>query len=168
MTYWKNLAKDWGIALVIVVAAFFTWQLINSRPLQEGGLAPAFQLTDLDNSQVQLANFADQTVVLNFWFTDCPPCRHEIPELVAFHDAHPDIPLLGISVDRMNKAQLTARSGQLGINYPVLHDRDLTVASAYGVSVFPTTMVLVNGEIKQVRVGEIDGNLLLEMVNHSR
>ena len=167
MKYWANLAKDWGIALVVVFAAFFTWQYINTPNLQSSGAAPDFALENLVGEKVELSSFGDQLVVLNFWFTDCPPCRSEIPQIVDFHDANPDIPVIGISIDRIPTPHLRSRSGQLGIDYTVLHDRSGVVARSYGVTVFPTTMIVSGGEIRSVRVGEIDRAMLTSMVERN-
>ncbi len=43
--------------------------------------APAFNLTSLDGKKFELASLRGKIVVLNFWFTGCPPCLTEIPKL---------------------------------------------------------------------------------------
>ena len=168
MKYLVDLARDWGIALVVVIAAFFTWQFISSPPVPTVGPAEDFELADLDGNPVRLSDFGDQLVVLNFWFTDCAPCRREIPEPQAYAEAHPDVTLIGISTDRMDPSILKTRSKQLGIGYRVAHDRYGQVAGSYGVTVFPTTMVVRGGEVLNIRVGELDRGLLGSMVDRSR
>ena len=168
MRYLVDLARDWGIALVVVVAAFFTWQFISSPPVPTVGPAPDFELSDLEGGSVKLSDYGDQLVVLNFWFTDCMPCRREIPELQAFAMANPDVPVIGISTDRMDPAILRTRSRQLGVGYRVAHDRYGQVAGTYGVNVFPTTMIVREGEIRNIRIGELDRALLASMVERSR
>jgi thiol-disulfide isomerase/thioredoxin len=39
------------------------------------------QLEDLDGNPVNLSDYKDKTIVLNFWATWCPPCRQEKPLL---------------------------------------------------------------------------------------
>ncbi len=164
MKYWLGLARDWGISLLIVMVAFGLYQFMTMpAPLAEGP-APAFVLPDLDGGEIELADFGEQTVVLNFWFTDCGPCRHEIPELSAWSAAHPEVPLIGVSTDQLPGEQVRTRAKQLGVVYPVAHDAYGRVARDYNVGVFPTTVVVSNGEIRNVQMGAIDGSMLDEMV----
>ena len=86
------------------------------------------------------------------------------PRAAAFHTAHPEIPLFGISVDRMPRRALAAKSRQLGINYTVLHDENNRVAHDYGVSLFPATFVVVDGQITTYRMGEVTAARLEQMV----
>ncbi|MCA9573597.1 MAG: hypothetical protein KC656_37435, partial [Myxococcales bacterium] len=55
-------------------------------------------------------------------------------------------------------------SKKLGITYPVLHDATAQVAGKYGVSLFPTTIVVHHGEIAHVRMGEVTKRSLEAMV----
>jgi len=108
-------------------------------------------------------------VVLNFWFTNCPPCRKEIPELAAWHDANPDVPLLGIHVDpRMPPGAVVQSAKRLGITYPVLDDRTVKITRDYGIDTFPTTLVLVDGQIADARVGAVNAAALDAMVARVR
>lgn len=153
----KGLARDWGIALVVVVAVFMVWNLFLAPKPQSSGTAPDFVLNDLDGTEVALSSVDSELVVLNFWFTTCGPCRAEIPELSKWSAEHPDIPLYGISVDaNMPTPKLKAISKKFGITYKVLHDMNSDVARKYNVNVFPTTFVLKNGEIASVRIGALD------------
>jgi peroxiredoxin len=150
-------AKDWGLALVIVGAALVVWNVVQPKPATQG-VAPDFTLPDLAGRDVTLANLRGQVVVLNFWATWCGPCRAEIPELVAFKEAHPEVRMYGISVDDERAgAQVGALSRQYGINYTVLHDIGGAAASAYGVNGIPVTFVLSpDGEIRRVISGATD------------
>jgi len=167
--YWVGLAKDWGLAIGLVLAAFLIWSyFMTPRPVSEGP-APDFSLASTTGDEVQLSAFdADEVVVLNFWFTTCGPCRREIPELARFHTSNPDVPLLGISVDALPTAQLAGRSKKLGINYPVLHDMDSRVAGDFGVRIFPTPVLVRGGEVISSRIGEVDERRLTQMVAAAR
>ncbi len=164
----KGFARDALLALGIAFLAWFLWvQFLMPQP-RRSGPAPPFQLHDLTGQEVRLSDHADDLVILNFWFTSCPPCRHEIPQLAAFHEENPELPLYGISVDRMDTRRLERYARKLGINYPVLHDPEGRVAQAYGVSLFPTTVVIRRGEIAAVRMGEVTQRSLEKMIERVR
>ncbi len=137
--------------------AWFVWaRLFGASPLSDGP-APDFTLADTSTgAPFTLSAAGDGPVVLNFWFTTCPPCRAEIPELAAFHEANPDIPIYGVSIDQVSPGRLQKLSQNLGVNYPVLHDPDSAVAGQYGVTLFPTTIVVQGGQITEVHQGAID------------
>jgi cytochrome c biogenesis protein CcmG/thiol:disulfide interchange protein DsbE len=150
----KGLARDWLVAIGIVLVLWLLWVRFLAPGALGSGPAPDFTLPDLTGQQVTLSAQPD-LVVLNFWFTTCPPCRKEIPELAKFHAAHPDVPLYGVSVDRMDAGRLSALAHKLGVTYPVLHDLDSSVASLYRIGLFPTTVVVHDGQIAAVRTGEV-------------
>lgn len=160
----KGLARDWLVAIALVFVLWLLWMRFVAPAPRTTGPAPPFTLTSLTGDVVTDATH-DGIVVLNFWFTSCPPCRNEIPELVAYHDAHPEVPLYGISVDKMATQRLGALSRKLGIDYPVLHDATSRVARDFGVSLFPTTIVLHDGHIAAVRMGEVTRDSLAAMVD---
>jgi thiol-disulfide isomerase/thioredoxin len=148
-----GLARDWLAALVVVFVGLTLFNgLFSGSPLS-GGSAPEFALEDLDGSVVRLADFQDEVVVLNFWFTSCGACRTEIPHLAEFHEKNPDFPLFGINVDDFDAKRLKRLSEKLEVTYPVLRDTTGATAASYGVSLYPTTFILRNGEIVSTSQG---------------
>jgi thiol-disulfide isomerase/thioredoxin len=164
-----GLLRDWGIALVVVVAIIAAFNVFLGPRAPAEGPAPDFTLADTEGNTWTLSRIPERVVVLNFWFTNCPPCRREIPELAAWHEANPDVPLLGIHVDpRMPPGAVTQSAKRLGINYPVLDDRTVSITRSYGVDTFPTTIVLVDGAIVDAKVGSLDAATLDAMVSRAR
>jgi peroxiredoxin len=164
-----TLLRDWGIAIGVVLAVIVAMNAFMSPAAPALGPAPDFVLTDLDGREVRLSEVDDDLLILNFWFTTCPPCRVEIPHFSRYHRAHPDIPMYGVSTDvGMPTGRLKAESARLGIDYPVLHDVQADVARLYGVDVFPTTLVISDGEIVQAKVGVLDEEMLAAMVERAR
>lgn len=161
---------DWGLALVLVVVLMGLSNYVI-RPLgmpPTGEPAPDFTLPDLQQQSWTLSEHTAQgPVVLNFWATWCGPCRKEIPEFSRFQQSHPEVQVVGISVDQgMPTAQLQASSKRLGIDYLVLHDgTDAVAGPLYGVSNLPTTVVLhPDGSIKVTKIGAVNKARLEQMV----
>jgi len=69
-----------------------------------GEEAPAVELTAQDGSHLSLSSFKGQVVFVNFWATWCPPCREEMPSMMALgrelEARHPGkFKMLAVSVD---------------------------------------------------------------------
>lgn len=137
-----DLAKDWALAIGVVFVVLVAWAALQPRPPDDGP-APAFTLPDLGGNEVTLADFRGRVVVVNFWATWCGPCIEEIPEIAAFVTEHPDVPVLGISVDEgVSNARLNAFARKVGINYTVLVDERGDASDAYGVNGIPVTFII--------------------------
>ena len=107
-------------------------------------VAPAFKLKDLEGKSVQLSDFKGKVVVLNFWATWCPPCRAEIPDLIALqkHYAPRGVVVLGVSLDEGGPSKVASFVKKMGINYPMVMG-DQNISSAYGgIEVVPTTFII--------------------------
>jgi len=72
-------------------------------PATGSSAPPEETLYDFDGRPHALEEYPgkDKWLVVTVWASDCAVCEKEIPEMVAFHDAHrdKDATVLGISVD---------------------------------------------------------------------
>jgi len=99
-----------------LVAVLFT----TSGWAAAGPAAPPLSLPDLDGANHRLEEWRGSVLVVNFWASWCPPCIHEIPDLVRFQSRYADqgLVVVGVGVDAVRPLGNVRRS--LGINYPVL------------------------------------------------
>jgi thiol-disulfide isomerase/thioredoxin len=112
---------------------------------------------DLDGKPVSLADYKDKVVLIDFWATWCPPCREEMPLVVAayekFHDKGFDV--VGVTLDRADSADkvreytTATKMPWRQVYYP---DGSNEVAKEYNVESIPHT-VLVGRDGKVLRVG---------------
>ncbi len=121
------------------------------------GKAPDFSVTDLDGKTVTLADLKGKVVVLNFWATWCPPCREEIPALIALHEKNKarGLVVLGVSMDEGGVAEVKEFVAKNKMTYPVAMASS-TIADDYGgVRAIPTTFIINrDGAIIEKIVGD--------------
>lgn len=122
----------------------------SARPRQwEGKVAPDLELAMRDGSTFSLSDhIGKEIVVLNFFATWCAPCRAEMPELTRYAAKRKDDPFLLIGVDANEDANLVdAFVKNLQVGFPVGID-DGTIAAAYGVTSYPTTVLIgIDGRV---------------------
>jgi len=125
-----------------------------------GEPAPAFTLPALDGSRLSLEQFRGQPVIVNFWWSGCPPCRQEMPLLQSYADAHPNVRLVLVDpVDGVDGARAFVAS--LHVHAPVLLDDGGHVAAGYGVAAYPTSIfVRSDGTVASRYPGALTANLL--------
>lgn len=101
--------------------------------------APNFELERVRGGTFRLSDQRGKVVVLNIWATWCPPCREEIPDLIAIQDEmREQVVVAGVSIDTGDPADVQAFAEEFGINYPVVIDTE-----KYGpILGIPTTFLI--------------------------
>jgi len=149
----KRMLKDWGVAIGLAVAVYFLigW-LQPTMDLPEE--APPISVQTLDGKAWRLESYAGKTVVVNFWATWCGPCKKEIPDFSRFAEDHPEVEVIGISLDeKLAPAQVQAKARALGVRYPVAMFTK-AVQRDYDVRTLPTTVIIgPQGQVRLIRVG---------------
>src|SRR5215831_17252262 len=91
------------------------------RLLKDRAAIPPLTGADLDGRRVDTATLRGKVVLVNFWATWCPPCREEIPDLVALQQKYKDkLQIIGISEDEDGPAKVRPFAQQKGMNYPIV------------------------------------------------
>ena len=124
--------------------------------------AQDFQVRLFDGSEFRLSEqFADNVVVVNFWYPSCPPCRDEMPEFQAAWEELRGEPVqfLGLFVPRGLDNEFVAKEfvADLGLTFDFATDNEETIASAYGIEFYPTTVFIApSGGVAEVYVSALD------------
>ncbi len=94
--------------------------------------APAFTLTSLDSLEISLEKLKGEVVVVHFGTSWCPFCRAEDPHLQALHELYQErgVTTLVVNVGE-NDEIATKWKKEAGFSFPMLMDRDGTVAARY-------------------------------------
>ena len=125
------------------------------RLLKERIEIPPFVATDLDGRQISTAALRGKVVLVNFWATWCPPCREEIPDLVALQEKYRDqLQIIGISQDSGSIEEVRRFVADHRVNYPTVMSTPEIEARFPGVYALPTTFVLDrDGRLAQKHIG---------------
>lgn len=157
------MLKDWAVALSLGIVVFLGIQWLQPKP-QIPEIAPDFTVQTLEGDAITLSELRGSPVVINFWATWCGPCRQEVPAFSAFAKAHPEIPVLGLSVDDGPISRVKRIVKEWSIAYPVAVVGEALQAQ-YDISTLPTTVVLdENGKVTRVHVGVMSESQLARAV----
>ena len=122
--------------------------------------APVFSSVSLDGKQVASSQLVGKAYIVNFFASWCPPCRAEIPDMVALQRKYGarGFTFIGVAVNETlpSMRQFIVKNK---INYPVVMV-DEKLISAFntlvdgGVSAIPTSFVInSSGKVTQVITG---------------
>ena len=115
---------------------------------QSGKPLPDVELRDGDGQPVALRSFTGKPLVINIWYTNCPPCARELRD---FADVSRELgdSVQFVGVDPVDDAdEMLAFAAERGVEYPLLLDSDGELVTLAGVAVFPTTLfVSADGRI---------------------
>lgn len=102
-----------------------------------------FALEDLNGNTVKLSDYKGQNVLLVFSTTWCSYCRKEIPQLKQLYAKYKEKGFEIINIDiQERKGKVSAFTVEHKLPYKVLLDKDVTVASMYGVRGVPTKVLI--------------------------
>jgi peroxiredoxin len=162
---------------VLALAGVLGWRLAHQDTKVASAVAhgkvvraPAFRLSRLGGgTAVSLAAYRGKAVVVNFWASDCIPCKKEMPRLQAASKrwAHEQVAVVGVDVlDSRAAARDFARNH--GVTYTIGVDPLGDLASRYGVAYTPTTFFVDRrGRIVKRILGPVSDSELDAQIEHA-
>ena len=132
---------------------------------EETQTAPDFTVYDAEGKAVKLSDYFGKPIVLNFWASWCGPCRGEMPDFNAAHEALGDqVQFLMVNMTDGSRETVETASqfiADAGYSFPVLYDKDMDAASVYGVYSIPSTyFIAADGTAAGKATGAIDADTL--------
>ncbi|MFN2197985.1 MAG: peroxiredoxin family protein [Anaerolineales bacterium] len=160
--------KSWWLYSLLILILGAVWIVISAPDRDElqswqaaapvvGMQAPDFQLVSNSGEDLQLSNYQDKAIILNFWASWCPPCRSEMPAMQQIYEKYQEQGLIVIAVnatssDSIDKANEFVQTNSL--NFPIVYDLDGAVNHAYQVGSLPTTFFITpTGTIDDIVIG---------------
>lgn len=144
----------------VILSGFLCGSALIGKPIDlKGEKAPEWVLNNTEGNKVRASDFEGKVLIVNFWATWCPACRHEIPDLVKLQKEHDGkaFTIIGIAIDAGETNEIKAFIKEKGINYPVLRSDKDVIHQFENVPYIPT-LFLINrkGIIVDVIVGSVD------------
>ena len=111
-----------------------------------GAKFPDFSETDVDDKPLALTDHKGKVVLIDFWATWCPPCRAEIPNVVATYKKYhaEGFDIIGVSLDQ-DREKLLGYTSQNEMTWPQFFDGQgwgNKLAVKYGIESIPATYLL--------------------------
>jgi len=124
--------------------------------------APELSLQNIEGGTERLADYHGRVVLVNNWATWCPPCKAEMPTLVAYHNEHKADGFSVIAVEAGEPADVVSRFSQsFGMTFPVWLDPTGASLKAFGNGTLPNSYVIDRaGMVRYAWTGGISGTML--------
>lgn len=164
---WLVALVVFTVAVVVVLASGFGRDPSVVDTVLMDQPAPPLSGATLEGGEFDLAEYAQQVVVVNVWASWCVPCRREHPVLLdAARVLEPyGVQFVGINTqDTVEDAR--AFLDELGaLPYPSVLDPDGRWAVEWGTFGVPETFVIdPEGRIRAKRIGELSEGWIVEAV----
>lgn len=109
-----------------------------------------FTLPTIDGKPLRLSDYRGNVVLVNFWYTNCAPCREETPALQAAYAQlnGQGLQIIGVNVrdNERNGADgdqdIRKFMADHGVTYPIVLDAGSKVNRDYQVYVLPTSAMI--------------------------
>lgn len=115
---------------------------IEREGLKAGTPAPAFDLPDIYDRRVSLADFRGRRVLLVFTDPHCGPCEQLAPHLVRLHQEHRDNGLAVVMVGRGEREENRRKAEQYGFEFPVVMQDRWKLSRQYGIFATPVAFLI--------------------------
>jgi cytochrome c biogenesis protein CcmG/thiol:disulfide interchange protein DsbE len=151
VTKLRRFARRGSVAVAVLVLGVMLAACGSSAG--SGSVGSGFTLagTTLDGQAFDLSAYKGKPVVINYWATWCGYCVQEMPELVAFTAAHPEVQVIGVNVqdDAAAARQFVA---QQGLTFPQVSDPQGKLLQTIGSQGIPTTLFLDAGLVVREKI----------------
>ncbi|HEX3684392.1 MAG TPA: redoxin domain-containing protein [Bryobacteraceae bacterium] len=139
---------------------------LPGRPAFVGKPAADFVLRNLDGETMRLSDLRGKIVVLDFWATWCPPCRHELPTINKLAEQLRDKDVVFLGINDEGAATVKSFNKKHEYTFTTLEDTNRKVHRAYQASAIPSVFVIGrDGVIRKHFVGSREEPELLAAIS---
>ncbi len=125
----------------------------------QGDPFPDVALIDVDDTEVMTSEFLGEPLVVNLWYSTCPPCAKELPEFAEVDAETDDVRFVGVNT--LDSLEVMERfAGERGVEYDLFRDEFAELADAIGVTAMPVTLFVTSDGTIVEQTGALDADEL--------
>lgn len=139
---------------------------ISVVPAAVNFAAPELSLSDLNGKQSSLADYRGKVVLVNNWATWCPPCKAEMPTLLAYYEKYKDQGFVLIGIEAGEPADEVAKFvAEYKLTFPIWLDPNNRALTAFQNQGLPNSYVIdEQGVVRLAWTGAINTTMLEKYV----
>ncbi|TVR27125.1 MAG: TlpA family protein disulfide reductase [Ilumatobacter sp.] len=129
-----------------------------------GDTLPDVVLVDVDDAPVPTSSLTGGPLVINVWFSTCPPCARELADFAEVHHEVADrVRFVGVNpFDQPGR--MVEFAAERDVTYELLRDIDGSFLDAVSLTSFPRTYLVDASGIIVAEVGEVHADDLRELI----
>lgn len=125
----------------------------------QGDPFPDVALIDVDDTEVMTSEFLGEPLVVNLWYSTCPPCAKELPEFAEVDAETDDVRFVGVNT--LDSLEVMERfAGERGVEYDLFRDEFAELADAIGATAMPVTLFVTSAGTIVEQTGALDADEL--------
>ena len=125
----------------------------------QGDPFPDVALIDVDDTEVMTSEFLGEPLVVNLWYSTCPPCAKELPEFAEVDAETDEVRFVGVNT--LDSLEVMERfAGERGVEYDLFRDEFAELADAIGATAMPVTLFVTSDGTIVEQTGALDADEL--------
>ena len=125
----------------------------------QGDPFPDVVLIDRDDNEITTAEFLGEPLVVNLWYSTCPPCAKELPEFAEVDAETDEVRFIGVNT--LDSLEVMDRfAGERGVEYDLFRDELAELADAIGATAMPVTLFVTSDGTIVEQTGALDADEL--------
>jgi len=125
----------------------------------EGDPFPDVMLFDVDDNEIDTADLLGEPLVVNLWYSTCPPCAKELPDFAEVDAETDDARFIGVNT--LDSVEVMERfAGERGVEYDLFRDEFAELADAIGATAMPITLFVTSDGTIVEQTGPLDADEL--------
>lgn len=146
-----QFVNSWYVVLLLALVCLFQIDALQAE-IAIGSEVPDFKLSTLDGEEIQLSEYFSGTVILEWVNPDCPSVRR-LYEDETMKDLRDQSVPFGMqwfiinSTHYMTPEKAEAWAERMGVDVPILVDRNGIVGKAFGAETTPHLFLIQHGRL---------------------